>query len=397
MVRVALVSSGLVKLPPVRGGAVEEYVYQLVKHLRRLGVDAVAVDSTHGDKPKLEEVEGVPILRVPTPNLRRAPKEFVLTEYAFGLKVSKALKGIGAEIVHANTAWAGFALAKSLETMPLVYTCHNGLWSEEVVHAQEHVVRLVEGYAMKRSAAVIALNNTMKRSIIEKAGINEAKTIVVPNGVDTEFYRPGITADDILRKFGLESRRVVLFVGRVTYGKGIHILLKAFSILVKQYPDLKLAIVGPLSDHFGKEEVSRYARMLITYAEKALPRDSYVFTGAADKQILRKFYSTAYVCVLPSYFEAFPLALIEAMASGCPVIGSNASGIPDVIVNGYNGLLFRRGDYIDLASKLKKLLEDESLRNDISANARKYTVEKFSWQAVALKIRSIYDNIITTR
>jgi len=394
MVKVAVVSSGLVRLPPIRGGAVEEYVYQLVKHLRRLGVDAVAVDSTHNEKPKLEEVEGVPILRVPTPNLRRVPKGFVLTEYAFGLKIPKALKGIGAEIVHANTAWVGFALAKSLGTVPLVYTCHNPLWPEEIVHAQEHVVRLVESYTMKRGAAVIALNSTMKRSIVTKAGLDKRKVIIIPNGVDIEFFRPGIPVDDVVKKLGLESRRVILFVGRVTYGKGVHILLKAFNILAKRYPDLKLVVVGPLSDHFGEEGISEYARALMVYAKRFLPRNSYVFTGAVDRETLRKLYSVAYTCVLPSYFEAFPMVLIEAMASGCPVVGSNAGGIPDVIADGYSGLLFRRGDYTDLVLKLEILLEEESLRNAISTNARKYVIEKFSWQTVALKIRTVYDIVI---
>jgi len=390
VVRVAVVSSGLVRLPPVRGGAVEEYVYQLVKHLRRLGVDAVAVDSAHGGRPGLEEVEGVPIFRVPAPDLRRAPKGFVLTEYAFGLAASKAVREVGAEIVHANTAWAGFALAKSLGATPLVYTCHNPLWPEERVHAQERVVRLVEGYTMKRSAAVVALNNTMKRSIVAKAGVDEAKVVVVPNGVDTEFFRPGVPVDDVAERFGLEGKRVVLFVGRVTYGKGVHILLKAFSALAKRYPNLKLVAAGPLSDRFGEEGVSEYARALMAYAEGSLPKDSYVFTDAVDRETLRKLYSAAYVCVLPSYFEAFGMVLVEAMASGCPVVGSNAGGIPEIIVDGYNGFLFRRGDYTDLASKLETLLEDESLRNAMSINARRYAVERFSWQAVALKMKDVY-------
>jgi len=395
VVRVAVVSSGLVGLPPLRGGAVEEYVYQLARYLRRLGVDAVAVDLARDGKPGLEEVEEVPILRVPAPDLRRAPKGLVLTEYVFGLKASKAVGEIGTEIIHANTAWAGFALAKSSERTPLVYTCHNGLWPEERVHVQEHVVRLVEGYAMKRSTAVIALNNTMRRSIVAKAGVDEGKVIIVPNGVDTEFFKPAVSADEVVKRFSLKGRRVILFVGRVTWGKGAHILLKAFSFLVKRYPDLKLVVAGPLSDHFGEEEVSEYARTLMVYAERLLPRNSYVFTGAADREILRRFYSIAYVCVLPSYFEAFPMVLIEAMASGCPVIGSNAGGIPDIIVDGYSGLLFRRGDYADLASKLEILLEDESLRNTMSANARRYVVEKFSWQTVAFKMRSIYDAVLT--
>lgn len=390
MVRVAVVSSGLVKLPPIQGGAVEEYVYQLVKHLRRLGVDAVAVDSTHSGKPGLEEVEEAPILRVPTPDLRRAPKGFILAEYAFGLGASKAVREIGVEIVHANTAWAGFALAKGLRRIPLVYTCHNPMWPEERVHAQEYVVRLVEGYTMRRSTAVVALNNTMKRSIVARAGVDEGKVVIVPNGVDTEFFQPGVPVDNVAERLGLGGRRVMLFVGRVTYGKGVHVLLKAFTMLAKQHPDLKLVVAGPLSERFGEEGISGYAQALMAYARRLLPRDSYVFTGAVDRETLRRLYSTAYVCVLPSYFEAFPMVLIEAMASGCPVIGTNTGGIPDIIVDGYNGLLFKRGDYTDLALKLEILLEDVDLRNTMSANARRYSVERFSWQAVALRMKNVY-------
>ena len=69
----------------------------------------------------------------------------------------------------------------------LVYTCHNPLWPEEKVHTGEHVMRLVEGYAMRKSRAVIALNKTMMKALIEKARVDPRKIFVVPNGVNTEF------------------------------------------------------------------------------------------------------------------------------------------------------------------------------------------------------------------
>ncbi|RLG74655.1 MAG: hypothetical protein DRO12_06565 [Thermoprotei archaeon] len=387
--RVALLSSGLVPLPPVRGGAVEEYVFQLTRHLRKLNVEAVAIDYTFNDSNVgLHDIDGSLILRIKVPRIVRAPKGKILQELVFGLKVCEILSEF--DVVHANTAWASFAVALEHGGRGLVYTCHNPLWPEEKVHVSEHVVRLVEGYTMRRGRAVVALNKTMMKAIVSKARVDPQRIFIVPNGVDTGFFKPSIPADDIVKKYGLEGKRIVLFVGRVTYRKGVHLLLKAFRELITRYRDLKLVIVGPLADHFGEAEPSHYARMLMEYAEKNMPRDSYVFTGPVDRDALRKLYSTAYVCVLPSYAEAFPMVLIEALTSGCPVIGSNAGGIGDIIEEGVSGFIFKKGDYMDLKEKLEILLNNETLRKTMSINCREITERKYSWYAIATKLKEVY-------
>jgi len=393
--KVAIISSGLISIPPIHGGAVEEYVYQLTKHLRALGIDAVAIDFTLSRRLEYEERNGALIVRIPITRFTWLPKKRILREYFFGFRASRYLKELGVELVHANTGWAGFALAKMLrDKMVLVYTCHNPLWPEENVHASEHVVRLVEGCTMRVSKAVIALNKTMARSIATKAHIGPQKIFVVPNGVDIEFFKPDIDVSDVMERYSLEGSRVILFVGRITYGKGVHLLVKTFKDLVKIYRDLKLVIVGPLSDVFGKGKISAYARALMSYAERSLPRDSYIFTGAVDREVLRKLYSVAYVCVLPSYAEAFPMVLIEAMACGCPVIASNAGGIVDIVKDGVVGFLFKKGDYKDLRKKLERILSDENLRKEMSLNARKYVEKDYSWRAVTLRLKSLYESLV---
>jgi len=392
--RVALLSSGLVSLPPVRGGAVEEYVFQLTRHLRKFNVEAVAIDYTFNDNDvRLQDINGSLILRINVPRITKVPKKYILQELIFGLKLSKMLDEF--DIVHANTAWTGFAVALRHKYRNLVYTCHNPLWPEKNIHAGEHIVRLVEGYAMKRSRAVIALNKTMMRAVARKAHIDPRKIFIVPNGVDTEFFKPKIPADDVAERYGLEGKRVILFVGRVTYVKGVHLLLKAFKELVSKHRDLKLVIAGPLTDRFGETEPSQYARTLMEYARKTLPRDSYVFTGPANKETLRKLYSVAYVCVLPSYAEAFPMVLIEAMSSGCPVLGSNAGGIVNVIEDRITGFIFKKGDYVDLKEKLEMLVDNEALRKKLSINCRETAEKKYSWKAVATKLRDIYRKVIS--
>jgi glycosyltransferase involved in cell wall biosynthesis len=394
--RVALVSSGLVPIPPIKGGAVEEYVYQLSRHLRRLGVDAVAVDAKwNGIEVETDNVNGAEILRIPVRSPTLNIKRNIAMEFQFGKTASKYLHKEDFDIIHANTAWAGFALAINRKrSHSFVYTCHNPLWPEDKVHLGERVVRLVEGFTMRASNAVVALNKTMYRAIVEKASVNGDKVVIIPNGVDVDYFKPGLRNGELLSRFKLEEGNYILFVGRVSPEKGVHLLLKAFSYIVQESVHVKLVIAGPLTSSFSASGTSPYARAIVEYAKRRLP-GRIIFTGAVNRNELRVLYSNALFLVLPSLAEAFPMVLIEAMASGTPPIGSTAGGIPDVITDGVNGLLFKKGDWKDLATKMLMLINDETLRNKLAAKARETAVEKYSWQVVASRIKHIYDRIIT--
>jgi glycosyltransferase involved in cell wall biosynthesis len=305
------------------------------------------------------------------------------------------------DIVHANTAWAGFAISMSIilrnvdKKPKLVYTNHNPLWPEDKVHFGEHIVRYAEGYTMRKADAVIALNKTMLNAIVMKARVPRSKVYEIPNGVDTDFFKPGLPGSGVLEKLDLTEKEYVLFVGRVTPVKGVHILLKAFEAIVSENlrSSMRLVIAGPLTDRFNLSKVSDYAKTLIEYSRRKLG-DKVLFTGSVDKETLRVLYSNAYFLVLPSLAEAFPLVLLEAMASGIPVIGSKAGGIVDVIQNGFNGLLFEKGNWKDLAVKLRVLIEDNNLRERLSRNARDIAVKRYSWKAVAEKMLRVYRDII---
>jgi len=317
-------SSGLVPAPPARGGAVEEYVYQLSRHLRKLGVDAVVIDANYdNDKLIYEEFNGSLIIRVPTAKPSIGFKESIFKEILFGRASVKYINREDFDIVHANTAWTGFTLAlhKSigkLKCRGFVYTCHNPLWPEDRVHMGEKIIRLVEGYTMKIANTVIALNKTMQRALTRKAKINLRKMVIVPNGVDTEFFRPGLKNEQILSEYGLKEQSYILFVGRVSPEKGVDILLRAFKQIVNDVPkDFKLVVVGPLASAFNSALPSNYAKAMMSYAKEKLG-ERVVFTGTIDRNSLRILYSNAYCFVLPSLAEAFGMVLLEAMASGRP-------------------------------------------------------------------------------
>jgi glycosyltransferase involved in cell wall biosynthesis len=236
--RVALVSSGLIPIPPTRGGAVEEYVYQLSRHLRRLGIDAVIIDANYdSSRVVYEDVNGAQVVRVPTAKPSVGFKERILKEILFGSTTASYINREDFDVVHVNTAWVGFTLALCRnagkhKSQGFVYTCHNPLWPGDRVHMGEKIVRLVEGYTMKIADTVIALNKTMQKALTEKAKVDSRKTVIVPNGVDTEFFRPGLKNEQILSEYGLEEQSYILFVGRVSPEKGVHILLRAFKQIV---------------------------------------------------------------------------------------------------------------------------------------------------------------------
>ncbi|AEA11522.1 glycosyl transferase, family 1 [Thermoproteus uzoniensis 768-20] len=400
--KVALISSGLVPVPPKAGGAVEEYVFQLAKHLRLLGVEAFVVDSIDKNISIMDYASGVPIARIPVRILHNFPKRNVAKEFLFGLYSAKSLKMMDVDIVHANTAWAGFAISTSiilrnLDKKPkLIYTCHNPLWPEDKVHFGEYVVRYAEGYTMRKADAVIALNKTMLNAIVMKARVPGPKVYEIPNGVDTDFFKPGLPGGGVLEKLRLTEREYVLFVGRVTPIKGVHILLKAFETMISENSHLgiKLVIAGPLTGRFNSSGVSDYAKTLIEYSRRKLG-EKVLFTGSVDRETLRILYSNACCLVLPSFAEAFPLVLLEAMASGIPVIGSEAGGIVDVIQNGFNGLLFEKGSWKDLAEKLKVVVENGDLRDRMGINARVMAIRRYSWYSITERIRKVYLRVLS--
>jgi len=393
--RVALVSSGLVPLPPTKGGAVEEYVYQLARHLRKLGLDAVAVDAKwNGDSMEIENINGAEVIKVPVKPPAISFKKSIIQEFLFGRAVVKTYQGF--DILHANTVWTGFALAfyRDIKAYRLVYTCHNPLWPEDKVYFGERIVRFIEGHIMRASDLTIALNKTMYRAITEKAGVKADKVAIIPNGVDVNFFRPGLRGRDILNELKLKEQEYILFVGRVSPEKGVHLLLKAFKLVVKNVPhNMRLVIVGPLASSFASKDISSYAETVKKYAENEL-RGRVTFTGPVDRNVLRVLYSNACCLVLPSLVEAFPMVILEAMASGTPPVGSTAGGIPEVIVDGVNGLLFKKGNWRDLANKILMLIEDRVLRNRLAMNARKTVEENYDWPVIASRIKEAYAKLI---
>ncbi len=388
----ALMSSGLISIPPEKGGAVEEYVFQLGKCLRSLGINANVIDlhfSRANPFPTL--IQEIYSPKIPS----FIPKKDLLQELIFSHYSVKKLMNFN--IIHSNTAWVGFATKKliSNKLIKFVYTCHNPLWPQKEVGLSEKIIRKIEAYTMKNSNAVIAINETMKDALKKKANIPQEKLFVVPNGVDTSFFHPSNANKKKEGKYALNNEFVILFVGRVSAVKGVHVLLKSYKMLLEKHKQLamKLLIVGPPRNRFSKISIDDYALNVMDWAHRHLPSGSYSFTGAVSREELKKLYSCADVFVLPSFAEAFGMVLLEAMSTGCPVIGSDAGGIKDVIETGVNGFLFETGSCSSLTKKIDLLVKDENLRRYMGLNSRNMAKEFYDWKLIATKMLAIYKSL----
>ncbi len=217
---------------------------------------------------------------------------------------------------------------------------------------------------------------------------NMQKVRVIPNGVDCKLFNPKVNGERIRRANGLEGKKIILFVGALTKWhryKGLHFLLQAFKLVKKNFKDAKLLVVGegPLRSYYED------------CASSLGIAGDVLFTGEAKDEELPEFYAASDMVVLPSIdrSEGFGLTLLEGNASGKPVIGSNVGGIPEVIENGFNGLLVPPCDARHLAKTMEELCRDESLRSEMGKNGRK-VAEEHDWKIIAKKTESLYFEVI---
>lgn len=209
--------------------------------------------------------------------------------------------------------------------------------------------------------------------------------VVIPNGVEYSRF----AGDDFapIAEFD-DGKPNVLFVGRLEKRKGFKYLLHAFRFIKAAVPDARLIVVGKYDD----EEVEPFQ----WYVQHHELEDVH-FVGYVPGDDLPRYYRTADVCCAPSTgFESFGIILLEAMASGTPVIASSIPGYRDVLTDGKEGRLVPPGDVDELASATIALLNDRDRRQRMG-RAGQETARAYRWEVIAQRVYEFYETLIAER
>ncbi|OGL46446.1 MAG: hypothetical protein A2161_02365 [Candidatus Schekmanbacteria bacterium RBG_13_48_7] len=244
-------------------------------------------------------------------------------------------------------------------------------------------------------------NSNFTAQILQKTGIQPEKITVIPPGVDTEFYTPcdraGIAA--LKARYGLQDRRIILFVGRLVHRKGIlKFTREVFPQVVRHCKDAVLIIVGdePTEAVVHKERL----KFMLTKSVNDLGlQKSVIVRGWIDSESLRDHYRFCDFCILPAIpvtgndHEGFGMVIIEAAACAKPTVAVALGGIPDAIINNQTGILLQPWSPEELADNVIKLLNDPARCAELGNNARNRAVEKFDWNIVTAAFCSLAEKI----
>ena len=226
---------------------------------------------------------------------------------------------------------------------------------------------------------IVTYSEFMRNNIASWYGVNRDKIAVIPNGVDLKKF-----CEYTSERF-LEGDPAILYLGALLNFKSPDLLIHAIAKLRSELPNMKLHLVGP-GDKTPLELLAKKKDV-----EKHVVFHRYVGSGTVPR-----YYKSADFCVFPSRRDSFGITLLEAMASGTPVIASNRGGTPEIISSGENGVLFAPEDADALPKAILALSQDSDLRKRISHNALK-TVTKYSWENIADKYVSLYKCLRETR
>lgn len=300
----------------------------------------------------------------------------LITEYPFIRGITSALKQLKPDIVHAHshlflTSVQAIKKAKKLG-LPSVITVH-GVFAHRniaVNFAQHAYLHCFGSMILRNASRIICLTRSDIDEIV-KLGCPREKIRLIPNAVDTAKFRPSKRREDNL----------IVWIGRFVPEKGLEYLIEAARATAKRAKDAKFLLIG-----YGpwKTKIAKLAH------DYGLLPEVVRITGPLETDEVAEILGRATVFVFPSVKEGLPISVLEAMASGAPVIGSDISGIRDLIIHRKNGILIPPRNPQALADAILDLLDDNKLRREMGQKARELMINEYSWDTIINRIENVY-------
>ncbi|ACX51484.1 glycosyl transferase group 1 [Ammonifex degensii KC4] len=293
-------------------------------------------------------------------------------------------------LVHLHGFKAGLVgrlAGRLLRPSPLiVLTVHNSLFFGEGSRKQKFLAR-IEAFLGRRTFKIIAVSQALRAELLTKFRLPPDKVVVIPNGIDLTPFTLGVLSPTVHRELPLPTGvRLLGTVARLVPQKGLFCLLEALALLPAELrPGWLIVGDGPLRQELEDKARALGLSHLVSFAGYRPPEEIPSILKVID------------IFVLPSLSEGLPLALLEAMAAGKPVVATAVGGIPEVVLEGRTGYLVPPGDAQALARALLSLLESPDKAREMGEAGRKWVEEHFSSRRMAQEVMKIYQEALATR
>lgn len=362
-------------------GGVETHVLRLSEFLESRGHEVVVHTSRRSQRgewlPDRDQLSAIEI--------RRYTPLFRLGYYTtlFRPRVE------GADVVHLHgySHVANDWTARSVRgRIPIVFSLHHGVGQSPphlVARLKRALYDPLLGMRTLRTAHAIVAASQADRTWLERRGLPRDRIQVIPTGLDEAAFDPG---DPTRLRGRLGDGRYILFVGRLHREKSVDHLLRALASLRNR--EVLVVLAGP--DAGARRGLEALAASLDLEARTR-------FLGPIDEPTKRDLLAGCECLVLPSFYEAQGIAVLEAWAQGRPVVASRVGGISHIVRDGADGLLYRWGDIPTLARHLEKFLTDRSLADAMGRTGREKALTEFRWSQIAPRFEQLYARVAGTQ
>jgi len=351
------------------------FVHEFAKRLHRSGAKVFVLTIVHSKNDRRLEVrDGIPIIRIKA-------RPFLLPLNPFRLlNIIRVFSKADIVHVHAIDMFGAFSvLVTKLIMKPVVVTVHRA----DVLPSNSLIWNILRIVAFRIADAIIVVSKATKKLALN-VGAPANKVTIIYNAVDETKFAPKSKAL-CRQKLGLpRDAKIVLFVGNLIPRKGAEYLIKALPIILTKIPNAILVIVGDGPQRGALEQL----------VEELNLKSNVFFTGRIPTEKLSLYYGAADVFVLPSLHEGHPMVLLEAMASGLPVIATKVSGNMETVIHGVNGYLVEPKNIHQLAESIIRVLSDNRQIQEFGEASLKIYKERFSEEKQILKLVRVYLRVL---
>ena len=316
------------------------------------------------------------------------------------LEIRKIIREYKPNIVHTHASKSGALgrLAAILSGVPIiVHTFHGHVFHSYFGRLKTYLYLLVERFLASKSSAIIAISNLQKDELVNNFKICSSKKMhVIPLGFDLERFQVDRyeNRNSFRTEFALEDDCIAIgIVGRLTAIKNQELFLRSVKEVTKNCKKLlKVFLIGDGED---KEKLKNLCEDLnMPFSKSYSQKEEILVYFTSWRQDMERVYAGLDIVALSSLNEGTPVTLIEAQAANKPIVATDVGGIRDIVIENKTGLLSKSGDLKGLANNLRKLIDDDNLRDQLGRSGYDNVIRSFSYKRLVSDVKSLYTELL---